>query len=201
MKNKIKSLTWVDFLMECLLSPSKLALRVKNSENKIHKYGFIFPVFSTGISILSMSVLTSQDEFFYYKITYGWILLVIITVSQIFIIAALTDLIFQLRGKQGNVKKIVEILNFSFFPKILILAPVMLFVSINFAAPFWYFCMTLLTSIWGIYIVVRGLSEIFNVDIFSALVTYALPYVIGAVTGFSIMLLSGFLLYGRLITI
>lgn len=201
MMQKIKSLEWADVLVECLIEPSKLALRFANSEVNIYKTGFIFPILSSGISILAMSVLSAQNGYFYYKISYGWILHAIISFLVIFISSGLTDMVFQFRGKRGNVKKIINILNFSYFPSLFVLPFVMFFTTLNFAAPFWFFIISLAALLWGLYIAARCLSELFIVDFFSALISYLLPFFLMLLAGVSSLLLSGFLIFGRVINL
>ncbi len=138
MKEFLKSLAWVDYFYMVFTDPRKLAAALMR-ESKSLPFGFIVPAFVSIMDILAFSLLGSETPFFFTKITYGWILLFILLVFQNVLVASLIDTAGQLLGHQGNIKNVINIMNYAVFPRVLLLPAVLIFSVFGFA-PYSFTC-------------------------------------------------------------
>ena len=196
MKNTIRSLVWVDYLIDIITNPRELALKVVNGRNRIYYSTFILPVLSCGVFIIISSLLFNQTGYFYYKISYGWMLLIIFVIAYILVFSAVIDQIFQLKGKSGNVKRVINIINMSYFPALLILPLMLLVTSVNFIPVFWFLLLYLIVMIWSVFISSRGFAEIYGVELASAVLIYLIPHALISILNGLIGILLIFLLSG-----
>ncbi|MBN1501605.1 MAG: YIP1 family protein [Spirochaetes bacterium] len=196
MKNNLRTLEWTDSLIEVLTSPRSLAVRFAGSEKHLYGITFLIPMISTILMLISISLLSPQTGYFYFKITYGWIFLVICSFVNIFLSSAVIDLVFQFKGKRGSVRRVINIINISYFPKILMLPLILFFSVIDFAPPFFFLLLLILLSVWSLYVISRGLSEIYSVDLPNAFLIYAVPYAAVIAVSVLLLFLLAFLGYG-----
>ena len=69
-KQNLKSLVWGDYISALIMDPRLLLLRFQ-SQNAGYSFVFSGFVSCSVFSYFVFSMLLSQSEFFYYKITYG----------------------------------------------------------------------------------------------------------------------------------
>lgn len=196
MKNSIRSLVWVDYLIDIITNPRELALKVVSGKNKVYFSTFLLPALSSCVFIIVTSLLFNQSHYFYYKISYGWMLLIILSIVYILLFSAIIDQIFQFKGKPGNVKRIINIINMSCFPVLFVLPLMLLVTSINFLPFFLLIILLLVVLIWSVFISARGFAEIYEVELASAILIYMVPHVALFVINGLISILFIFLLSG-----
>ncbi len=143
-----KSLRWVDFFLYALTDPRELYRRIKQKDPDPFALSFIVPLISALFDILILSLMGRESEFFYYKISYGWILVFIYGIFKIAVYSSLVDVTAQFFGYRGNIREIITLVNFSLFPGVLFLPVCYLFSVIKFCARFFlcvlfncFFCM------------------------------------------------------------
>ncbi|MDY6967417.1 MAG: hypothetical protein SVR08_02000 [Spirochaetota bacterium] len=182
----IKSLNWIDYFYYCLVEPRKLIKLITSEERKPFIPGVLIILSVSFIEILTISLLGKENSFFYYKISYGLILTFIVIQIQIVIFAGLIDLLFQLRGYNGNIKNLINLFNFSLFPRTLLLPLVFIFEVLNFAPIFFYILFSMFLFIWQALIVIQGISEMNRRSFAESVIFYLFPFFfIGVIIIFS----------------
>ncbi|MFW5770743.1 MAG: Yip1 family protein [Spirochaetota bacterium] len=195
----LRSLQWVDYFLYVFVEPGRIT-HVLQVENWRHLFiGLFSVVLVTIIEIITSALVVPQTSFFYYSISYGWILKIFITLICILLYAGLLDILFQYSGFQGSVKKLVAILSIALFPQILLLPSVYIFKTFNFAPLFFNSLFSFLLGLWSLVIAVKCISELHKMDFFRALVLTLLPLVFIGIVAFFIILLLVFLLTGYLV--
>ncbi len=188
MREFLKSLVWIDYIYMVFTDPRKLAAALMR-ESRSLPLGFAVPAIVSIMEVLAVSILGSQTAFFYTKITYGWILCCVLIVFQNILIGSLVDSAGQALGYQGNVHNIVNIMNYSLFPRVLLLPAVLIFSVFNFAPVFFYVLFSLALFVWSAAIVILGLSEMHSAALPRAAVVFIMPFVLlGGVTFFTMVL-------------
>jgi Yip1-like protein len=187
--SSIRSLMWVDYFIHTLTDPRSLYNSLLRKDSNAFKVSFIIPVFVIISDIVAFSLLSQQTEYFYYKITYGWILFTIIIIIKILILSSFMDLISQFMGFEGKIKEMITIVNFSLFPKLFLLPLIFIFRTINFAPLFFYFFAALLFFVWSGLIIMQSISEMHGVDFGKSLLIFIFPYILFGVAGFFILIL------------
>jgi hypothetical protein len=183
-------LRWTDFFFNALVDPRGLYRSIAAREVNPLAMSFIVPAVVVITDILSISLLGDQTGFFYYKVTYGWILLLLVAVLRYVITASLMDLISQLMGCQGRVGQMIPLLNYSLFPMVLILPVVHIFKTINFAPIFFYMFFSLVLFLWSAFIAIQGVSEMHKTGFGKSLVIFIFPYLfVGTISFFILILL------------
>jgi len=188
MREFLKSLVWIDYIYMVFTDPRKLAAALMR-ESRSLPLGFAVPAIVSIMEVLAVSILGSQTAFFYTKITYGWILCCVLIVFQNILIGSLVDSAGQALGYQGKVHNIVNIMNYSLFPRVLLLPAVLIFSVFNFAPVFFYVLFSLALFVWSAAIVILGLSEMHSAALHRAAVVFIMPFVLlGGVTFFTMVL-------------
>lgn len=185
----IKSLKWSDFFLYTLVNPRNLYRIISSRERRGLALSFIVPIFAVIIDIISISLLSEETGFFYYKITYGWILLILIVLSKIIVSASIMDLISQFLGFNGRIRELISIINFSIFPKALILSLVYIFKILNFAPVFFYMFFSFVLFLWSAFIAIQGISEMHSISFGRALFIFIFPYIFFGIIMFFITVL------------
>jgi hypothetical protein len=192
--NKIKSLVWADYFLFALTDPREL-YRLINSKKSGRIYaGLAVPAVVVIADILALSLLGEATGFFFYKITYGWILILIYTVVKIAVYASLIDTVSQFMGYEGKALEVTAMVSYSMFPKVFILPIVYFFSIINFAPGFFYVFFIFILFVWYVMILVQGISEMHSIEFSRALALYIIP---GLLTGlafffmFVLIIISG----------
>lgn len=190
MMEYIKSLKWTDYFFFCLLDPRRLVNLIVRKEGGRYLLGFIVVMVVSLLQIITYSLLTNQTNFFYIKISYGWMLNFLIILLQIVMLSALIDFVSQLRDHPGKIKQVMSLVNFSFFPLCFVMPLVFIFTVINFAPVFFCILFIVIMHIWQIMIIVQGISEIYQVSFGESLVIFLLPFIfVGFVTFLAIILI------------
>lgn len=188
MKEFLKSLAWIDYFYMVFTDPRKLSAALMREPRSL-PLGFAVPAVVSIMEILAVSVLGSQTAFFYTKITYGWILCYMLMVFQNIIVGSLVDTAGQVMGYQGNIRNIVNIMNYALFPRVLLLPAVLIFSVFSFAPVFFYVLFSLALFTWSAAIVIQGLSEMHSAALSRAAMVFILPYLLlGGVAFFTMVL-------------
>ena len=185
----LRSLRWVDYYLFALVDPRKLVTLISRGEPKPLPLSLIAVAAVTIVDILASSLLSPQTPFFYHKITYGWMLLILIALLKIVLIAALVDLTCQYLGYEGTVKMLIPLLAFSLFPQILILPLVYIFTVFRFAPLFFYVFFSVALFVWSALIVMVGLSEINKIPFSKSALIVIVPFILIGLCVFFILVL------------
>lgn len=195
----IKSLRWVDLLIYSITDPRALYRTVRDYKNEALFLGPVILFFIALAGTLASSVLFTQSGYFYYKITYGLIMTVLLYAVILLVSASLMDLYLQFSGTGSDVKGIAVVLLYSFFPMCFILPLTVIFSVLNFAPVFFYSLFWFLVFIKCSYNAVSGISEIFSLTAARAFFVFIFPFLFFGVSGFFIILLMLVCGYGYLI--
>jgi hypothetical protein len=162
---------------------------ITRSEGSPFLMGYITLAVVSVMNILTFSLISRQSSFFYQKVTYGWILIFLLLVLFVIVYASMVDLFCQFRGKQGNAKAILNLMNISFFTHALILPLFFIFKVINFAPIFFLVLFILAVYIWQALIITLGISELHQTEFAESLVSFLFPSIlIGVIIFFTIIL-------------
>ena len=117
----VKSLRWSDYFLYSIMDPRELYRRIKQKDPDPFILSFIIPAIATLFDILVLSLMGKETGFFYYKLSYGWILVFIYAVFKIVIYSSLVDMTAQFFGCNGNIREVLTVVNFSIFPRVFFL--------------------------------------------------------------------------------
>ncbi|MCL1865176.1 MAG: YIP1 family protein [Spirochaetes bacterium] len=184
-----KSLRWTDYFLYTILDPRELYRMVKQKDPDPFVLSFTIPVAYSIFAILTMSLTGKESNFFYHKMSYGWILIFIYTLSKIIIYSSLIDITAQFFGYRGNIKEIITLYNFSLFPELFFLPVVYTFVTIDFAPSFFYILFSIVFLIWQVMILTQSFSEMHSIDFNKSLFILILPVVLIGLIFFMIAVL------------
>lgn len=174
---KIRSLRWADFYLYSLLDPRLLYRQIAANDPKHFALSFTVPAMAAICDIIASSLLGKETSFFYFKITYGWILVFLYTAVKIVISCSLIDLLAQFLGYRGNIREILSLVNYSLFPQIFILPLTYIIVILNFAPLVVYVMISIALFLWSCMIVVMGLAEMHSINPGRAVVLLLFPYI------------------------
>ncbi len=184
---ELRSLRWADLFLHSLVDPRALYRQIARKEPRPLALSFLVPAMVSGIGILTTSVLAVQTGFFYYKITYGWILFFLFNSVTVLIAAGLMDMAAQFLGFRGNMRDLVPLLNFSLFPRVFILPLVYIFKAFSFAPIFFYSFFFVGLLAWSAFIAVQGLAEMHNCGFGRAVLIFLFP---GLLTGAALFFMA-----------
>lgn len=191
-----KSLRWADLYLYSIIDPRGLLKQIRTDKSWAFPFSFTVPAFVALAEIITVSSLGSQTPFFYYKISYGWILLFLYLVLKIVTSSALMDMLSQFMGNDGRTRETICLMNYSLFPKLFLLPLVSVFRVINFAPLFFYMFISMALFLWSAVIAVQGLSEMHSEGTGRALLIYIFPWLFVGVLLFFMGLLSLIYLFG-----
>ena len=186
---KIKSLVWADYFLYALTEPRELYRSIKADKANNIFVSMLVPAFVTLANILALLIITNGTGFFYYWISYVWILVFLYTIVKIVVYSSLIDAVSQLMGYNGRIKETITVVSFSLFPKAFILPLVYFFSIINFAPGFFYVFITFLLFIWHVMILIQGISEMHSIDFGKALAICIIPGILASLVLFFMLLL------------
>ncbi len=189
MLETIKSLRWADFFLYAITDPRELYRRIKQKDPDPFSLSFVAPAIIALFDILVLSLVGKETGFFYYKLTYGWILVFIYAVFKIVIYTSLVDITAQFFGCKGNIREMLTMANFSVFPCVFFLPLFYLFAAIDFAPGFFYVFFSILFFIWYVMIFVQGISEMHSIDFGKSFVIFILPAIFIGIVLFLIAVL------------
>ena len=196
LKNNIKSLVWADYIAAMITDPRLFAVKISSLRRKLLFSSFLTVFIAVFSVILSVLRLSGQNEYFYYKITYGLLLSFIIVEIIIFIYSLFTDFILQFLGYEGRAAAVISAFNYSMFPFVFVLPCTAVFSSLNFAAPVFFVVFMIAAAVYSCYFMILFLSESGSVKIMHCIVAIGLPVVItGIVCLVSLTAFAG-LVYG-----
>jgi hypothetical protein len=170
-----KSLRWADYFLYTILDPRELYRRIKQKDPDPFILSFIIPLIYSIFAILIMSITGKETNFFYHKLSYGWVLILLYTIFKIIIYSSLIDITAQFFGYKGNIKEIMTIYNFSLFPELFILPTFYTFAIIGFAPTFFYVLFSIVFFIWQVMIFAQSFSEMHSIDFNKSIVILIIP--------------------------
>jgi hypothetical protein len=173
----IKSLKWIDYFFLCLLDPRRLVNLIGKKEGSPFFLGLFIVLVVSLFEIISLSMFGSETFFFYYKISYGWLLIFLIVILKIIIFSSLIDLCCQFREHPGSIIRIINLVCFSFFPLIFILPVVVIVTTLNTVPVFFYILFSILLHFWQAIIIIQGISEIHQMKFGESLVIFLAPFI------------------------
>ena len=173
--SEFRSLRWADFFLYALLDARALYRQISRNETKSFVLSFALPATVAVIDIITLSLMGKQSLFFYYKITYGWILLFLYISFKVVMAAALMDMASQFFGYKGNIREMIVLINFSLFPEVFILPLVYFFKIIGFAPLFFFILFYAGLSVWSALVAIQGISEMHGAGIGKSVVIYLFP--------------------------
>ncbi len=187
-----KSLTWVDFYLYSLIDPRALYRKIRDNELSHVVLSFSVPAFIAFVNIIVFPLMGSgESSFFYYKITYGWILFFLLSSLKIVVESSLMDLLSQFLGFRGNIQEMISMINFSLFPQVFLLPMLYIFVVFRFAPLFFYMFFSICLMVWSAIIAVQGISEMHSTTLGKAALIYLFPVIfIGTIFFFVIGLVA-----------
>jgi len=195
-----RSLKWADYYLYAIIDPRGLFRQISAGESWAFPLSFTVPAFVALMQIITLSSLGNQTPFFYYKISYGWILLFLYLALKIVVSSALMDLLSQFMGNQGRMRETICLVNYSFFPRAFLLPLVSVFRVLNFAPLFFYMFISMILFLWSAVIAVQGLSEMHSESTGRALLIYIFPWIFMGIILFFMGLLSLICLFGLIFT-
>ena len=197
--DSFKSLRWADYFLYTILDPRELYRRVKQKDPDPFILSFFIPLVYSIFAILIMSLAGKETGFFYHKLSYGWILIFIYTLFKIIIYCSLVDITAQFFGYRGNIREILTLCNFSFFPALFFLPVFYAFVVIGFAPYFFYAVFSIGFFVWQVMILVQGFSEMHSIDFNKSIVILIIPAVSIGVIIFMMLVLLVILAVGLIV--
>ena len=171
----VKSMRWVDFLIYSITDPRALYRSIREKEIEALVLGPVFLLIIAIAGKLASSLLYTQSGFFYYRITYGLIMSVLLYATAIVIAASLMDIYSQLTGNSGSGRGMAAVLLYSFFPMSFILPPTLIFVITGFAPLFFYTLIWLILFVKCSYNAVTGISEMLSISVPKAVTIFIFP--------------------------
>ncbi len=186
---KMKSLVWADYFLYALTEPRELYRSIKADKANNIFVSMLVPAFITLANILALLIIINGTGFFYYWISYVWILVFLYTIVKIVVYSSLIDAVSQFMGYDGRIKETITVVSFSLFPKAFILPLVYFFSIINFAPGFFYVFITFLLFIWHVMILIQGISEMHSIDFGKALAICIIPGILASLVLFFMLLL------------
>ncbi|OHD68684.1 MAG: hypothetical protein A2W19_12760 [Spirochaetes bacterium RBG_16_49_21] len=188
--SEIRSMRWTDFFLHTLLDPRALYRMISRNEPRCFLLSFTVPAAVAVIDIITLSLLGRETSFFYYKVTYGWILVFLAVSLKIIIAAALMDTASQFFGFKGNMRELIILVNFSLFPDAFILPLVYIFKIFRFAPIFFFILFNMGLSVWSALIAVQGISEMHGAGIGKSVMIYLFPVLlVGTILSLIVILL------------
>ena len=95
---------------------------------------------------------------------------------MITVFGSLMDLFCQFRGHPGNIKQIINLINFSMFSRTFFLPLLFIFKVINFAPIFFYILLSIVIFTWQSLVIIQGISEIHHTEFSESLLIYLFPF-------------------------
>ncbi len=173
----IKSLKWIDYFFLCLLDPRRLVGLIGKKETGPFLLGLLIVFIVSLFEIISFSMFGQESNFFYYKVSYGWILVFLIVLLKIIAFSAMIDLCCQFREHPGSMMRIINLVCFSFFPLIFILPVIIIATTLNAVPVFFYILFSVFLHFWQAAIIIQGISEIHQMSFGESLVIFLSPFI------------------------
>jgi hypothetical protein len=189
MASEFKELGWADFFIYALSNPRALYRKIHRAGPRSFAFSFIFPALVAIGDIIALSLLGRQTTFFYYKVTYGWIFMFLYASLISVVSASLMDLASQFMGRQGNIRELISLVNFSLFPKVFLLPLLYITKVFNFAPIFFYFFFSISLYIWAAMVAIQGISEMHGIGFGRSVFIFLFPLILVSVVGFFMLIL------------
>jgi hypothetical protein len=197
----IRSLKWADWLVNAVTDPRALARQISSHATGFVSSSFLFPVISAAVFIVSWSLLSVQSTFFFTKITYGWILLSLVNAGWALLISLLIGLGLQFRNVQGNLRALLTLANFSQLPGVFLLPAAAIFAVLGFAPVLFLVLFLIVSSLWGAYILVMGVCELYSLTVSRCASLYLIACGALLIAALIFVISGGALIAGRIMTL
>ncbi len=175
---KFRTLAWADFFLYSLMDPRALYRRIKQKEPDALWMSLLVPAFVSLSDILILSLMGKESPFFYYKISYGWIMIFLITFIKVVIYTSLVDAAAQFNGLKGSIRELLTAVNFSMLPELFILPASYPFIVGDFAPAFFYILFSIIAFAWHVLILVQAISEMHSIEFGRAFLIYIMPAIV-----------------------
>jgi len=186
----VKSLKWADYIFFALVEPRRLPGKIADAASKPLGGGIAIALGAAFYDILAASLMIVNTQYFYYKITYGFLLLFIIAAVRVLVTAGLIDMLCQFLGYPGAARTLIVLILYSLFPQMFLLPLAYIFKVVSFAPPFFYALFSIALFVWSAAIVITGISEVHSIPFSKAALIFLFPYAFVAVTAFLASLLA-----------
>lgn len=193
---KFRELGWADFFLYSLLDPRALYRRIKQKDPDAFMMSFIVPGSVALSDILVISLMGKESGFFYYKVSYGWILVFLYTILNVIVYTSLMDMVAQFLGYKGNIRELIILVNFAMLPELFLLPAAYPFIVMNFVPSFFYVLFSITFFIWHVMILIQGISEMHTIDFGKSFVIFILPAVVTGILLFLIFVMLMISLFG-----
>ncbi len=193
---RIRELAWTDYLLCAVTDPRELYRRIKQAGKDILPWSFAIPALCAFFDIIIISLSGRQTLFFYYRISYGWLLVFLLLLVKTLVYSSLIDTSSQFFGHKGNVRETVTLVNLSLFPRLFFLPLYYVITIAGFMPGFFYVFLGFVFFCWFIFILVQGLSEMNSITSGRALAIIVMPAVLAAVVFFFIVVVLAITLMG-----
>ncbi len=193
-----KTLRWADFFLLALADPRALYRHIREFNDRYFALGFLVPALLAFVDILTASLFQQNTQFFYYRISSGWMILFLYYGIRVVIGSSLMDLTAQFIGFSGSTKDTITLINFSLLPQIFIF-PVMIIMNVFSFVHFYMFVYVVASLglfVWTAYISVQGLSEMHQTGTGRAVLIFLFPYILVGTVLFLIAVLLVIQLFG-----
>lgn len=189
----IRELAWTDYFLYAVTDPRELYRRIRQRDRGIFQFSFVVPVFIAFIDVITVSLRGTETSFFYHKISYGWLLILLFMLLKISVYSSLIDSSSQFFGQKGNIRDVLTLVNFSLFPKVFFLPLYYLTVITGFMPGFFYIFLSMVFFCWFMYVLVQGISEMNSITFGRSLGIAIMPAVVTGVLLFlmlTVMMIS-----------
>ena len=197
----VRSLKWADWTVNVLTDPRALARQISSHATGFLPLSLLFPVLSALFAIVAFSLLSAQSGFFFSKVTYGWVLLAACNIGWALTISLLMGLALQFRGVQADLRALLSLAGFAQLPGIFILPAVSFFTVLNFAPMLFAVLFALAFAVWGAYILIAGVSELYSLSVGRSAAIYFVPCGALVVAALVFIISGGALLAERIMTL
>ena len=197
----IRSLKWADWTVNAFTDPRALARQISSHATGFLPLSLLFPVISSLFAIVSFSLLSVQSSFFFTKVTYGWVLLSLVNTVWALAISLLIGLGLQFRGVQANLRALLTLACFAQLPGVFILPAVSFFTVLGFAPALFAVLFSAAFAVWGAYILIAGVSELYSLSVGRSAAIYLVPCGALFIAALVFIISGGAILAGRIMTL
>ncbi|MCX8124510.1 MAG: hypothetical protein N3F66_10145 [Spirochaetes bacterium] len=189
---------FIDYFYNALVDPEKLSQIISVEEKKHFIISAIVVAVAVFMDIVAQGLLVVQSNFFYYKLTYGFVALLLITVVCIVVYSGLLTITLQVAGHQASGVFIINVLALSQVPRLFIVPIVLIFQSLYFAPVFFYSLGSLALLVWSIIIAMRCISQRYSIEPIRAIGYLLAPAILTGVVGLLIFVAGIMVIVGLL---
>lgn len=196
--SSIRSLRWIDYVFHAFVDPRQLARQLAGHA-KVIPVLVIIPISIAACEIIALSLLSNQNRFFFYKMSYGWIGLSLVFIVSIIGVVLLTDFSLQMISHGGIAVKLCNAAFFSLLPHLFVLPALSIFTVLSFAPVLFYVLIEAGFMVWSILLFVTFVSEMTQLPFGRAFACFFIPAVVLFFTTIFSLVCTFALLYGKIL--